>query len=162
MSMREFETGATRNRDDNKYDYEGFLSPLAMKRYGQYMHEHRKQADGKLRDSDNWQKGIPKAQYIKSILRHAFDAWAIHRGWGATNPDTGAHVTLAEALCGLKFNTDGLLHEIMKDIWINETLKKSGCQSNQYPESLSPMPTESGKKDTEPQSGYSSKPRPRY
>ena len=29
--MRKFETGATRNDDSNKYDYEGFLSPLILK-----------------------------------------------------------------------------------------------------------------------------------
>lgn len=58
--MREFRTGATRDNDEGKYDYEGFYHPLVVKRFGQYMDKHRKQADGKLRDSDNWQKGIPK------------------------------------------------------------------------------------------------------
>src|SRR5580698_7792736 len=63
--FRTFETGATRNLDASKYDYEGFLSPLVMERFGQYMHKHRVQADGSLRDSDNWQKGIPLQAYMK-------------------------------------------------------------------------------------------------
>jgi hypothetical protein len=64
--MREFETGATRNPEEGKLDYEGFLSPLVLECYAKYMHEHRLQSDGKLRDSDNWQKGIPKEVYMKS------------------------------------------------------------------------------------------------
>ncbi len=44
--MRNFETGATRNLCDDKLAYEGFNSPLVMKRFAEYMHLHRKQADG--------------------------------------------------------------------------------------------------------------------
>src|SRR5687768_4320669 len=36
-AMREFETGATRNLDNGKLDYEGFLSPLVMERFAEYM-----------------------------------------------------------------------------------------------------------------------------
>jgi len=46
-------TGATRDVDNDKYDYEGFLSPIVLHRYAQYMHKHRLQSDGELRDSDN-------------------------------------------------------------------------------------------------------------
>ena len=41
--MRKFETGATRNLDDGKFDFDGFLSPLTLKRFAEYMHKHRKQ-----------------------------------------------------------------------------------------------------------------------
>ena len=58
--MRNFDTGATRDNDDEKMDYEGFLSPIVLKEFGRYMHKHRKQTDGKFRESDNWQKGMPK------------------------------------------------------------------------------------------------------
>jgi len=58
-TMRTFGGGATRNSDQGKPDYEGFLSPLVIIRYGEYMTRHRVQADGNIRDSDNWQKGIP-------------------------------------------------------------------------------------------------------
>jgi hypothetical protein len=86
--MREFKSGATRDDDADKYDYEGFLSPLVLERYAEYMHKHRKQADGKMRDSDNWQKGIPVVQYMKSKLRHIMVTWKLHRLALKNNPPT--------------------------------------------------------------------------
>ena len=77
--MREFDTGATRDNDTDKPDYEGFLSPLVLEAYAQYMHKNRVQADGATRDSDNWQKGIPRDQYMKSAFRHFMDLWRAHR-----------------------------------------------------------------------------------
>ena len=71
--MRKFNTGATRDVDNDKLDFEGFLSPTVLIRYAEYMHTHRKQSDGALRDSDNWQKGIPKEVYMKSMWRHFMD-----------------------------------------------------------------------------------------
>lgn len=108
MNIRKFDTGATRDLDTAKYDYEGFLSPLVIERYGQYMHKHRHQRDGQIRDSDNWQKGIPKNVYIKSGFRHFMDWWKEHRG----------HLTaegLEDALCALLFNISGYLHEHLKE-----------------------------------------------
>lgn len=105
--MREFESGATRNSDEDSFDYEGFLSPLVLERYAAYMHEHRKQADGKMRDSDNWQNGIPLASYMSSMWRHFFDVWKHHRG-------VPIQVTLQDALCALLFNVMGMLHEVIK------------------------------------------------
>ena len=106
--MRQFKTGATRNDDENKLDFEGFLSPLVLHRFAEYMHKHRIQSDGKLRSSDNWQKGIPKDTYMKSAWRHFHDWWMFHRGYkGREN--------LEDALCALIFNTQGYLHEILKN-----------------------------------------------
>jgi len=107
MKMREFDTGATRDTDEGKYDYEGFLSPLVVERFGQYMTKHRKQADGNVRDSDNWQKGIPLDAYMKSGWRHFIDWWKEHRH----------HKTkegVEEALCALMFNVMGYLHEYLQ------------------------------------------------
>jgi hypothetical protein len=42
--MRQFSTGATRNLETGKHDFEGYLSPLVLKRYAEYMTSHRKQA----------------------------------------------------------------------------------------------------------------------
>jgi hypothetical protein len=112
--MEQFKTGATRNIDTNKLDYEGFLSPYVLKRYAEYMHLHRQQTDGTFRDSDNWQKGIPKQRYMKSLWRHFMDTWSLNRGLSATNPDTGENVNLEDALCGVLFNAMGMLHEIVK------------------------------------------------
>ncbi len=105
--IRTFDTGAKRDTDTNKHDYEGFLSPLVIEAYGEYMHRNRKMADGSLRDSDNWQKGIPLTAYMKSGWRHFFDWWRIHRGLTARE-------TLTDALCGLLFNVMGYLHEHLK------------------------------------------------
>ena len=52
--MRKFDTGATRNNDETRLDYEGFLSPLVLERFAQYIHKNRVQDDGTIRASDNW------------------------------------------------------------------------------------------------------------
>jgi hypothetical protein len=113
--MRYFETGATRDSSDNKPDYEGFLSPLVIEAYGEYMHSHRMQADGKLRDSDNWQKGMPLTEYMKSLWRHFFDMWKIHRGYPVLDRITQQPVTLKAAACGILFNVSGYLHVFLKE-----------------------------------------------
>lgn len=113
--MREFNTGATRDSDDGKNDYEGFLSPLVIEAYGNYMTIHRKQADGKLRDSDNWQKGIPKDAYIKSLWRHFLDFWFLHRGHKRYDKITGKEITIVEALMAILFNVMGYAHEVLKN-----------------------------------------------
>ena len=106
--MRQFDSGATRDADTNKHDCEGFYSPLVMERFGAYMHRHRVQADGNLRDSDNWQKGIPKDAYIKSAFRHFMDWWKQHRGYAGQDD-------LEESICALIFNAQGYLFEVLKE-----------------------------------------------
>jgi len=107
--VRQFTTGATRDTDKYKFDYEGFLSPQVLYAYAQYMHKHRKQSDGTLRDSDNWQKGIPRAQYMKSLWRHFMEFWSWHRN------SCGHYDEIAtELLCAIMFNTMGYLHEVLK------------------------------------------------
>ena len=56
--IREWESGGKRDTDEGKLDFEGFLSPLVLKRYAQYMHPNRKMKDGSIRKSDNWQLGF--------------------------------------------------------------------------------------------------------
>lgn len=106
MSTRTFESGATRNADAGKHDYEGFLSPRVLERFAQYMTKHRHLEDGTVRDSDNWQKGIPRDAYIKSAWRHFMDVWKQHRGLATEE-------TLEDALCALLFNIQGYLHETL-------------------------------------------------
>lgn len=106
--VRKFSTGATRDTEEGKPDYEGFLSPLVIKRFGEYMNKHRTQSDGSLRDSDNWQKGMPKDTYIKSGFRHFMDWWLEHRGFKSRDG-------VEDALCGLLFNVQGYLHEVLKE-----------------------------------------------
>lgn len=113
--MRKFDTGATRNNEEGKNDYEGFLSPLVIEAFGDYMTVHRKQADGTLRASDNWQKGIPLSVYIKSLLRHVLDLWKLHRGYKVYSREDGHEVTIKEACCAILFNTQGYCHEEIKN-----------------------------------------------
>ena len=105
--VREFGTGATRDTAAGKPDYEGFLSPLVIRAFGEYMLKHQDTAAGG-RSSDNWQKGIPKDVYIKSAWRHFFDWWSEHR-------HCGSREGLVDAICGLLFNLQGYLHEYLKE-----------------------------------------------
>lgn len=111
QKIRQFESGANRNSDEGKLDYDGFLSPFALETYAVYMHNNRFLADGTFRDSDNWQKGIPQDAYRKSLWRHTFDVWKQHRLY-EKNGASGTRAILIEALCGVIFNAMGLLHEL--------------------------------------------------
>ena len=108
-TIRQFATGATRDADTDKIDFEGFLSPLVIERFGQYMHAKRKLSDGSYRDSDNWQLGIPLKDYMKSGFRHFRDWWRGHRGYPTTSGDD-----IETELCALIFNASGYLHEVLK------------------------------------------------
>lgn len=112
--IRTFNTGATRDSEEGKLDFEGFLSPPALERYAEYMHQHRIQPDGGLRDSDNWQRGIPLDAFMKSLWRHFFAVWMIHRGGSVRDPRDGHNISAEEALCGVLFNAFGYLHELCK------------------------------------------------
>jgi hypothetical protein len=103
-AIRVFASGATRDLDENKLDFEGFFSPLVMEEFAKYMHGKRKMADGSMRDSDNWQKGIPLDAYMKSMWRHFFAVWQSHRAGKVSKED----------LMGLFFNVQGYAHETLK------------------------------------------------
>lgn len=105
---RVFETGATRDGETGKLEYFGFVSPIALKRYCEYMHSHRTQSDGKLRSSRNWRKGIPLEAYEESLGRHVVDTVLHLEGFSGE-----ASEPLEEAICGIIFNAMGLLHEIV-------------------------------------------------
>lgn len=105
--MRIFKSGANRNSDDGKLDYEGFLSSIVLKRYAEYMHEHRHLENGNLRQADNWKKGIPKEEYMKSLWRHFMDVYLEHDGHNSREG-------IEKALCGIIFNASGYLYEILK------------------------------------------------
>lgn len=108
--IRKFDSGAVRDADEGKPEYSGFNSPLVEKAFGQYMHRHRLQSDGSLRTSSNWKKGIPLSVYQESLHRHFVDLWLHHDGFAeeATDGD------IVSILCALRFNVNGMLHEILK------------------------------------------------
>ena len=101
-----------RDTDEDKLDFEGYLSPIVLKRFAQYMHPNRKMKDGSIRDSDNWQAGFgtfrEHAQTcMKSLTRHYMDVWGIHRC------DKDIKVDLEDALCGVMFNAMAWLHRLL-------------------------------------------------
>lgn len=106
--VRVFDTGATRDVDVDKANYEGFLHPLIIKRFGEYMHKHRVQVDGGLRDADNWQKGIPKQSAMESGWRHFMDWWLEYKGFAAREG-------VEDALCGLIFNAEVYLLRVLEE-----------------------------------------------
>lgn len=108
--MRKFESGATRDTNTNKLEWRRFLSLPALKRYCEYMHQHRKQADGTLREPDNWKKGIPLDVYADSLYRH-MQEWAL-----LLEREDGEVVgeEVEELLCAILFNAFGYLHELVK------------------------------------------------
>ena len=108
---REFNTGATRDQDLTKLDLEGFLNPIVIKRFAEYMQKHQKQSDGKIRESDNWQLMFGEKHCdvcIKSLWRHFLDLWMFHRGYKGRDDKE-------EALCAIMFNTQAYLLKILKD-----------------------------------------------
>lgn len=106
--MLRFDTGATRNVKDDELGLEGFISPAALILFAQYMHRHRKTADGGTREPDNWQKGMPDDSYTESLIRHVFDLWLLHR-----NFEDLSREDYEDALCGIFFNVQGLMHNRM-------------------------------------------------
>jgi hypothetical protein len=108
--MREFSSGATRNLDTNKLDYEAFLSPIVLKAYAEYLNKHRVQADGKIRDGDNWQKLFGEKHYdvcMKSLWRHFMDLWLFHRGFEPSE-------SVDDALAAIIFNASAYYFALLK------------------------------------------------
>lgn len=112
-TMRVFDTGATRDTEVGKLDFEGFLSPHVLHRFAEYMHKHRQMPDGSMRDSDNWQLGISDEVYMKSMTRHFMAVWQYHRSPTIKNSEEQI-----ENLCALLFNVQGMLHNIERQYHI--------------------------------------------
>jgi hypothetical protein len=129
--VREFVTGANRDRVEGKLDFLGFVSSKAERRFAAYMNKNRRLADGSLRLSDNWKRGIPLSVYAESLVRHAqefrelvndaVDATGIESAANIHNApvDHPALLAIDEAACGLYFNVQGWLHERVKALDAN-------------------------------------------
>lgn len=100
-----FRSGATRS-GETTFDPSGFIAPIVLVSFCRYMEKHRKQADGKLRDSDNWQKGMPTSRAWRSLTRHFLDAWLISRGYKPVSADCE---TVEDALHAIIFNVSVIL-----------------------------------------------------
>ena len=87
------------------------IEPIVFEVYGKYMHRHRLQTDGELRDSDNWQNMFGDKHYdvcMKSLTRHFIDLWLEHRGFKSRDGKK-------DALCGILFNTMAYLFKMEKE-----------------------------------------------
>ena len=103
---RTFESGAIRDTDQGKLDYEGCLNPEVLEVFAQYMLKHSYLPDGSRRSMDNWQKGFPQDQTVKSLLRHVWAVWLSHRRGEELKEDD---------LCGVLFNAQALMLSLIKD-----------------------------------------------
>lgn len=102
--ITKYETGAYRDGNSDKLDFEGSLSPIVLRRYAEYKKSHRH--NGQRKD-DNWQLGMSIDDYMKSMYRHFIDVHTIHDGFSC-------NVDIEEALCGVLFNVQGYLFEVLK------------------------------------------------
>jgi hypothetical protein len=107
--VRRFTSGAQRDDDSAKPEFGGFLSPLVLKAYGDYMHQHRTMRDGSRRGAADWKQGIPQRVYFESLLRHVMDVW-----FHLDGHPSEAREDLPTALCAVLFNASGLLYETLK------------------------------------------------
>lgn len=109
--IRRWESGATRDTNTDKLDYEGFINPLVLQAFAEYMHKNRFLKDGTIRDSDNWQKGFGEEHLsvcMKSAYRHFMDIWMEHRGLESREG-------IDNAICGLLFNIMAYYKKILYD-----------------------------------------------
>jgi hypothetical protein len=105
---RYYEGGAYRDTADGKYVYNGFLSPLVLREFARYMHKHRLQSDGHMREADNWKKGLKVQDTFESFMRHVWDIWLEFDG----EPSRDG---MFEALGGALFNLQALWLELLRD-----------------------------------------------
>lgn len=111
--LRTFESGATRDLNQHKMDYSGFLSPIVLRRFAEYMHQHRFQKDNTIRDSNNWQRGLPIRSSFESLSRHFLETWLLVEGYPDVTDAEGRAIDIEEALCALLFNVQAILFEIL-------------------------------------------------
>lgn len=115
--LRGFDTGATRDTAEGKLAYNGFYSPFVMRQFARFMNMNRLQSDGKLRDANNWQKGIPMDVYRESLSRHYQEFWVEvekRDSMGDVPNPRGSDVDLMAAACGMMFNIQGYVLEWLK------------------------------------------------
>jgi len=108
--MRQHPKGATRSNDEGKIDY-AHISALADRVWCEYMHEHRIQEDGKLREPDNYKKGMPLKWNIKSFRGHFKDFELLLEGHKVT--ENGKEKDLFESILGMEFNLKGMIISTM-------------------------------------------------
>ncbi len=105
--MRKFDGGAVRDGEAGKVDFDGCFSPEVLLAFARYMQRHSVLSDGSLRSAGNWKTGMPKDVYMRSAFRHFFSWWYAHNG---------GKEEILEAMCGLMFNLQGYMHELLREV----------------------------------------------
>lgn len=112
-NKRIFDTGATRDSNNNKLAYDQGLSMQVLQTYMEYLNKHRVMKDGSLRSFDNWKLGIEVPAYRESLMRHTIDTIRKSKGLPLREESD-----LKSLLCAVIFNASGWLFE--------ELVKESG------------------------------------
>lgn len=105
-NKRAFDTGATRDTDDEKLQFTRAFDVLVVTRFLEYMRDHNKMADGTRRREDNWKKGFPAESMLESDARHFLDKWLEHEKYQSRDG-------IEEALCGQMFNVMADLRRVL-------------------------------------------------
>ena len=79
--MRKFDNNAVRDVDNGKIKYYGFQHPLCDYSFGKYMLKHQKQANGEMRDADNWWGTWDTKVSLECMTRHLEDLKLIKAGY---------------------------------------------------------------------------------
>lgn len=135
--IRVFKGGATRDTSNGKFEPLGFIHPYCDYNFCQYMHKHRLQSNGELRDSDNWQSGFGKETLAHSFTRHVEDFKLLHYGFFVYEdrnngqavrrvlneelkelPPNWKQITMTDALNGCRFNSEAYKLEHFKELGI--------------------------------------------
>ena len=109
--IQTFDSGATRTSEDGRLSYVRGLSSVVLRRYLQYLAKHRKQADGSMREFDNWKQGIPMRRSFDGLGRHFFTLWLLMEGLDIY--DDSGQEDIQDVLCAIMFNTMSMLHQEM-------------------------------------------------
>ena len=104
-------------------------SALVRRIMAEYMHKNRFMPDGSMREADNWKFGFGLDVVHKSLRGHFQDLAEIMEGHKVV--EKGKEITPFDALCGVKFNLEVIMHELMKD-WTIERLYTDGKLEEEF------------------------------
>lgn len=118
--IRKFDTGAVRDVG-GKPNIASYSDPLVEWRFARYMQNSEKKYG-----RGNWKKGIPKEEYLESMMRHVFKLWVEVEYGGKTplkwtekleqwlGPLDELEIGYDHA-SGVRFNINGFMREQIKD-----------------------------------------------
>lgn len=99
QDIRQFDSGAIRDSEENKEDYIETISWTAFRRYAQYMTEKKKKYG-----AGNFKKGIDIDSYERSLVRHL-------QKYMENKYEGGIVETQEDHLAAILFNVFGIIHE---------------------------------------------------